>query len=183
MKRVDHTKQFDQIRQQERLSRVQRNHLAEWNTKRFEGKKSLNVVLNFRSYLIEQDPTLIRHNKADQGFRPIRQEDVEKTARLFRNKINQFCYGSLYRRSRKKELTITANYQKASVGQKLQHHLHLQVELPEHISEENLRSFIQQFAEHTEWIENQIPYVEATKNNSATQFYNCRYGENTLILF
>jgi hypothetical protein len=172
-KQYNQTKR-DFIRQAEQLARRQNLEIAAWNAERFEGKRSLNIVLNLRSYIINYQ-TRWKHK--------IRNEDVCKTARLFKNKINQLCFGSSYRHNKTKELILTIDHQQSIEGEKLQHHLHIQVELPNTVSENCLREFVSDFCRRTAWVLDQQPYVEITKSNTGTQFYNSRDGEHTTIIF
>jgi hypothetical protein len=174
MSRQGNQTQRDYNWQSEQLKRQQNLYVAAWNAERFQGKKSLNVVINLRSYVM---------NYRTQWKQWLREEDVQKTARLFRNKINQLCFGSSYRHKKQKELTLTINYQKPHGNKKLQHHLHIQLEIPDTVSENCLREFIYDFCKRTAWVLDQETYIEETKSNTGTQFYNSRDGEHTLILF
>lgn len=166
--------QRDFIRQAEQLARMQNSDVAAWNAKRFDGKPSLNIVLNLRSHII---------NYKTRWQHKIRYEDACKTARLFKNKINQLCFGSSYRHKKKQELILTINYQQPSDNQKLQHHLHIQIEIPNTISENCIREFVSEFCRRTAWVLDQQPYIESTKSNTGTQFYNSRDGEHSSIIF
>lgn len=138
----------------------------DWTRQRHGDKPTLNVELSFA-----------RHIVCDGRMVLIDADEVARVARLFKNKINQKCFGNAYRRGRKKELVIHLEHETDT-----HHHLHGTVEIPDHMTEFQITQFISDFRAKNIWLRNY--YCEGVKTLEGSRRYNTkRRGADSVVSF
>lgn len=136
-----------------------------WLAQRFEGKKSVSVVI---------DLLPCRINCGQQEW--LTRDIIDQTARRIRNKINHAYFGKSARRFGK-GLKMTFNLHETP-----QSHFHCIIEIPENECFLKFKSRIETICLNDGWIK-PISYIAETKDNYTAQYYNNRFGSDTLILF
>ena len=137
----------------------------EWLAKRYEGKRSVCVVINLLPCRI--------HDGAQEW---LSDDIIHKTANRFRNKINHHYYGKTARRYGK-GLIITGYLHKEP-----HKHLHCVVSIPENESLLKFKSVIDDICLKDGWMK-PLPYIGETENQKSAQNYNSRNGSDSLIIF